>query len=65
MRESKFLKEEEDGDETRAKDNAEEDQDGEVFKKRTHKQAKFTQGAHSKGFGGQNKSFARKRQRVK
>ena len=60
MRESKYLKEE-GGDD--AKDDAEADADGEIFKKRTHKQAKF---AHSKGFGGgQAKSFARKRQRVK
>lgn len=66
MRESKFLKEEGmDGDEARAKDNAETDQDAEMFKKRTHKQAKFNQGGHSKGFGTQAKSFARKRQRVK
>ena len=59
MRDSKYLKEEAGDD---AKDDAEADADGEIFKKRTHKQAKF---AHSKGFGGQAKSFARKRKRVK
>ena len=58
MRDTKYLKEEE-GDE--AKDDAEADADGEIFKKRTHKQAKFS---HSKGFSGQAKSFARKRKRV-
>lgn len=62
MRDSKYLKEEAGGDDE--KDNAEADQDGEIFKKRTHKNAKF---AHKKGFGGPQgaKSFARKRQRVK
>ena len=61
MRDSKYLKEgADDGDD---KDNAEADQDGDIFKKRTHKNAKF---AHKKGFGGPAaKSFARKRQRVK
>lgn len=59
MRDSKYLKEE-DGDD--GKDDAEAE-GGDMFKKRTHKQAKF---AHGKGFGGpQAKSFARKRQRVK
>ena len=59
MRDSKYLREEE-GDE--GKDDAEAEKDGELFKKRTHKQAKFS---HSKGFGGaQGKSFARKRQRI-
>ena len=60
MRDSKYLKEGEAGDDE--KDNAEVDQDGELFKKRTYKNAKFS---HSKGFGGPAKSFARKRQRVK
>lgn len=54
------MKEGEAGDDE--KDNAEVDQDGELFKKRTYKNAKFS---HSKGFGGPAKSFARKRQRVK
>lgn len=62
MRESKYLKE--GGDELDEKDNAEAEQDSEIFKKRTHTNAKF---AHKKGFGGPQgaKSFARKRQRVK
>ncbi len=55
MRDSKYLKGE-GADE--AKDDAEAEQDGEMFKKRTHKSAKFS---HSKGFGGPAKSFARKR----
>jgi len=55
MRDSKYLKEE-GGDD--AKDDAEAEADGEIFKKRTHKNAKFS---HSKGFGGPAKSFARKR----
>lgn len=55
MRDSKYLKE--DGDE--AKDDAEENADMNLFKKNTHKTAKF---AHQKGF--QGKSFARKRKRV-
>jgi len=60
MRDSKYLREEEGED---GKDDAEAEADGDMFKKRTHKQAKFS---HSKGFGGpQSKSFARKRQRVK
>jgi len=60
MRDSKYLKEEEGGED--AKDDAEAEGDADLFKKRTHKAAKF---AHKKGFGGPAKSFARKRQRVK
>ena len=58
MRDSKYLRE----DAEDAKDDEEADQDGEIFKKRTHKQAKFS---HTKGFAGGAKSFARKRKRVK
>ena len=58
MKESKYLKE--DGED--AKDDAEAETDGNLFKKRTHKQAKFS---HSKGFGGPAQSFARKRKRIK
>ena len=47
MRDSKYLKEGVDGED--AKDDAEADQDAEIFKKRTHKAAKFS---NSKGFGG-------------
>ena len=55
MRDSKYLREEEGED---GKDDAE-GEGADMFKKRTHKQAKF---AHSKGFGGpQSRSFARKR----
>ena len=46
MRDSKYLKEEEGDD---GKDDAEAEGGGDMFKKRTHKQAKF---AHSKGFNG-------------
>ena len=60
MRDSKYLKG--DGDEEDGKDDGEKDADGEIFKKRTHKNAKFS---HTKGFAGGAKSFARKRQRVK
>ena len=59
MRESKYLKEEANEE---AKDDGEAEGDSEIFKKRTHKQAKFS---HTKGFGGAAKSFARKRKRVK
>jgi len=59
MRDSKYL-EKDGGDD--AKDDAEAEADGDLFKKRTHKNAKFS---HGKGFGGPAKSFARKRQRVK
>lgn len=61
MRDSKYLREGADGDD--AKDDAEQDPDSEIFKKRSHKDAKFS---HQKGFGGAGaKSFARKRKRVK
>ena len=56
MRDTKFLKE--DGA-AEAQDDAEQNADMDLFKKRTHKTAKF---AHTKGFA--NKSFARKRKRV-
>ena len=46
MKESKYLKEE---GENEAKDDAEAETDSNIFKKRTHKQAKFS---HSKGFAG-------------
>ena len=46
MKESKYLKEE---GENEAKDDAEAEADSNIFKKRTHKQAKFS---HSKGFAG-------------
>ena len=59
MKDSKYLKEEAGDD---AKDDGEAEADGEIFKKRTHKNAKFS---HNKGFGGPAKSFARKRKRIK
>lgn len=57
MRDSKYLKEEEDGE----KDDAEAEQDQAIFRKRTYKGDKQKTG----GSGGSgNKSFARKRKRV-
>ncbi len=58
MKESKYLKE--DGED--AKDDGEAEADSNIFKKRTHKNAKFS---HTKGFGGASQSFARKRKRIK
>ena len=62
MKDSKYLKED-GGDD--AKDDAEADEDGmNLFKKKSYKSSK--QFSHSKGFSGNsNKSFARKRKRVK
>ena len=57
MKDSKYLK---DDDAAGDKDDAEAETDKDLFKKRTHKNAGFGAGA-----GKGNKSFARKRQRVR
>ena len=58
MKDSKYIKDDEGDD---AKDDAEADGEGDLFKKKTHKHTKF---AHSKGFQGPPRSFARKKKRV-
>jgi len=60
MKDSKYLKD--DNDENEAGDNAEADQDKDMFKKKTYKNSGKL--SHNKGFKS-GSSFARKRQRVK
>jgi hypothetical protein len=60
MKEAKYLREEE--NENEAKDDGEGEADAELFKKRTHKNAKF---GSKPGFGGGMKSFARKKKRIR
>jgi hypothetical protein len=61
MKDSKYLKD--DAGDADDKDDQEEDADKEMFKKRTHKNKGFSSG--SAGGAKSNKSFARKRQRVR